>query len=131
MGEGKAKATALPRNAWTLHPDASAHGFNQLVADVESQSRSLDGSRQVSLETHKLLEEQGGLVGRNTQSSILDTQAYHSDGAILFALAERGTDDYGCLSGGILECIGKQDTQHLTSVLRIGPDRKCWEDIEV
>src|SRR5205823_6857430 len=97
-------------------PDATSHGFNQVLADVESQARPTYCSGQVTLETHKFLKEQRKLLGGDARTCILHTETHRRKRSRL-----RGLNTDHRLRGHILEDIAEQILQHAIQVLPVRP----------
>ena len=72
--EGEGEETSFSFSPGTLHPDFAAHGFYQLLANIQPQPGTAHGAIHITLKPHKTLKEALLVFWRYARAIIADRQ---------------------------------------------------------
>src|SRR5579859_3237014 len=114
-GQGKIKAASFAGNATALNPDAPTHGFNQVLADIESQPTATYFTERVAFQTHKLAKKQMSLFRRDAWPPIFDADTNLGLERSRINGAPR-TNQNGLLARCVFNSVGKKITQQLAQI---------------
>src|SRR5579883_1724423 len=109
------------------------HRLYQLLADIKTQAAASYSAGNITLQAHKLAEEQRNFILWNARACIFHTDTHIRLPGSLAVLAcpQTGADSDRSMLGSIFKGIGEQIAQHLAQRLLVTPYRQVFSNIQV